>query len=199
MIQDSPRLILGSSSPRRLDLLAQIGIVPDVVKGPDINEDVQKGEKPEAYCLRVAIEKNIALQDEFPNDFILTADTTCAVGRRIIGKPDDRAHAKQIIQLLSGRSHLIHTAVALKASGKKLIHRLNTSRIKFKRLSNDQIEAFLDSDDWVGCAGGYKLQRHMAQHIIGITGSPSGIVGLPLYETMQMLNGSGYKTNAPVG
>lgn len=189
-----PRLILGSSSPRRVDMLAQIGVTPDVIKGADIDETPHKNEAPDKYCVRVTVEKNIALQDEFPNDFILTADTTGALGRRILGKPEDREDAKKMIQMLSGRAHLIHTAVSVKAPGKKIVHRLNTSRVKFKRLSDAELEAFLDSNDWVGTGAGYKLQSHMAQHVMSISGSPSGIVGLPLYETMQLLKGLGYTT-----
>ena len=190
-----PRLILGSASPRRVDMLAQIGITPDIIQGADIDETPRKGELPDLYCLRVALEKNNVLATQFPNDFILTADTTGALGRRILGKPEDRADAEKMIRLLSGRAHLIHTAVIVKAPGKEPAQRLNTSRIKFKRLSDPEIEAFLNTNDWQGCAGGYRLQDHMAQHIISITGSPSGIVGLPLYETMQLLNGLGYKTD----
>jgi septum formation protein len=190
-----PRLILGSSSPRRKDLLAQIGIMPDIIKGPDIDETPHKGEIPDQYVVRLAIEKNIALQSEFPDDFIITADTTGALGRRILGKPEDHDDAEKMVRLLSGRSHLIHTGVAVKAPGKKIAHRLSTSRIKFKRLSDPEIRAFLDSNDWVGCAAGYKLMLHMNQHILHVSGSPTGIIGLPLYETMQLLTGLGYKTD----
>ena len=190
-----PRLVLGSSSPRRVDMLAQIGITPDIVQGADIDETPHKAEIPDQYCIRVAMEKNAVLADIYPDDYILTADTTGAVGRRILGKPEDRADAEKMIRLLSGRSHQIHTVVVVKAPGKAPAHRLCSSRVKFKRLSDPESQAFLDTNDWVGCAGGYKLQQHMAQHIISISGSPSGIIGLPLYETMQLLNGSGYKTD----
>jgi len=188
-----PRLVLGSSSPRRVDMLAQIGITPDIIQGADIDETIHKGELPEVYCLRVALEKNAVLATEYPDDFIVTADTIGVLGRRILGKPDDRADAERMIRLLSGRAHLIVTAVVVKAPGKKAAHRINTTRLKFKRLSDPEIETFLNTNDWVGCSGGYKFQQHMAQHVISIAGSPSGIVGLPLYETMQLLNGSGYK------
>lgn len=187
-----PRLILGSASPRRVDMLAQIGITPDIVQGADIDETPHPGELPDRYCIRVATEKNAVLAEKFPDDFILTADTTGALGRRILGKPEDRADAERMIRLLSGRSHLIHTAVVVKAPGKKPVHRLNSSRVKFKRLSDPEIQAFLDTQDWQGCAGGYRLQQHMARHIMAISGSPSGIVGLPLYETTQLLQGLGY-------
>lgn len=189
----SPRLILGSSSPRRVQLLAQIGIVPDVVQGADIDETPHKAEIPDQYCLRVALEKNAALVAQFPDDFILTADTTGAVGRRILGKPADRAEAEAMIRLLSGRSHAIHTAVVVRAPGRAPAHRVCTSKLRIKRLSEPELQEFLDTNDWVDAAGGYKLQQHMSRHVIQINGSPSGIVGLPLYETMQLLDGLGYK------
>ena len=188
-----PRLVLGSSSPRRVDMLAQIGITPDIIQGADIDETVKKGELPEAYCLRVAIEKNAVLAAQYSDDFILTADTIGVLGRRILGKPEDRADAEKMIRLLSGRTHQIVTTVVVTAPGGKTAHRLNASRVKFKRLSDPAIAAFLDTNDWVGISAGYKFQQHMAQHIVTMSGSPSGIVGLPLYETMQLLNGLGYK------
>lgn len=188
-----PRLVLGSSSPRRVDMLAQIGITPDIIQGADIDETIRKGELPEAYCLRVALEKNAVLADQYPDDYIITADTIGVLGRRILGKPEDRADAEKMVRLLSGRAHLIVTSVVVKAPDKKPAQRINTSRVKIKRLSDPEIETFLNTNDWVGCSGGYKFQQHMAQHIITMSGSPSGIVGLPLYETMQLLNGSGYK------
>ena len=197
MTQISPRLILGSSSPQRLELLAQIGIIPDLAKGADIDETPLKGELPDKYALRVALEKNVALQNEFPNDFILTSDTTGAVGRRIIGKPDTRDEAKKMFQLLSGRSHNVHTAVILKTPEGKTLQRLSTSRLKLKRLTDQEIEWLLDKNEWQNTATGCRLLRSTQRFVISVQGTPSSIIGLPLYETMQMLNGSGYKTDTP--
>lgn len=191
------RLILGSSSPRRLELLAQIGIVPDHVTGADIDETPRKHELPEAYCLRVAREKNAALLSQYADDFILTADTTVVVGRRILGKPADRAEAEKMLRLLSGRAHRILTAVVVKAPGKKPVTKLSDSRVKVKRLSEPELQDFLDTkSNWQGFAGGYALQGKLARYIISMQGSPSGIIGLPLYETSQLLKGLGYGITA---
>jgi septum formation protein len=195
----APRLVLGSSSPRRVDMLAQIGITPDIIQAPDIDESAKPREIPSAYCVRIAMEKCAALADQFPNDFIITADTTGAVGRRILGKPEDRADAEKMIRLLSGRAHIIYTAVVVKAPGKAPVARLSENRVKVKRLSDPELQSFLDTKEWEGCAGGYKLQQYFAQYIMSISGSPSGIVGLPLYETMQLLNGLGYKIDTGLG
>jgi septum formation protein len=188
----SPRLVLGSASPRRADLLAQIGLIPDIVQPADIDETPRPNEKPDIYCTRVAREKNAVLATKFPDDFIITADTTVAVGRRILGKPDNRDDAKRMINLLSGRAHNIHTALVIHAPGGKTATRLSSSRVKVKRLTEAEIEAFLDTSDWVDAAGAYKLQKSFARFIIHVSGSPSGIIGLPLFETAQLLAGLGF-------
>lgn len=184
--------VLGSSSPRRLDLLQQVGITPDHVLGPDIDETPIPGEKPAAYCMRIAMEKNLALHAQFPDAYILTGDTTVAVGSRILAKAEDRADAERMIRLLSGRAHRVYTAVALRTPDGQMLHRLSESRVKVKRLSEKEIGHYLAANDWSGYAGAYRLQGMFAQYIIGMTGSPSGVIGLPVFEVMQMLKGNGY-------
>lgn len=195
-MQNKPRLVLGSASPRRADLLAQIGITPDLIQPADIDETPHQNEKPDIYCMRLAHEKNAVLAAQFPHDFIITADTTVAVGRRILGKPENRDDAKRMITLLSGRAHDIFTALAVHAPGGKTATRLSTSRVKVKRLSDCDIDAFLDTHDWVDAAGAYKLQKSFARFIMHVSGSPSGIIGLPLYETAQLLTGFGFYARA---
>lgn len=186
------RLVLGSQSPRRLQLLAQIGITPDVVHAADIDETERKGEMPGPYALRVAREKNEALASQFPHDFILTADTTVSVGTRILGKAATRDEAEKMVRLLSGRAHRVYTAVVVRAPDGTIASRVNETRVKVKRMTNEEIAAHLDSNEWEGCAGSYKFQGGFARHIIAINGAASGIIGLPLFETSQLLNGLGY-------
>ena len=186
------RLILGSSSPRRVDLLKQIGYAPDVIQGADIDESARKNELPRAYCLRMALEKCLALVPHFPDDVIVTADTMIAVGRRIIGKPEDRADAERILRLLSGRAHRVYSAVAVAPPHQAPVTRLSVSRVTLKRLSEQEISDFLDTLEWQGVSGGYRLQGALAQHMRCVHGSPSGIIGLPLFETAQLLKGIGY-------
>ncbi len=188
-----PRLVLGSSSPRRLDILKQIHFIPDVVDAADIDETPKPKELPKAYCLRVALEKNQALADRYPNDFIVTGDTTCAVGRRIFGKPDNRQHAEEIIRLLSGRSHDILTAVVVRAPDGRRASRVNHNRVKVKKMSDEEIAGFIASNQWDGFAGGYQFQGLFARYVRAISGSHTGIVGLPAFETAQLLLGLGYK------
>lgn len=185
------RLVLGSSSPRRLELLRQIGFEPDVVIGPDIDEAIIPREMPSAYCMRIALEKNIALHDRFPNDFIVTADTTVAVGRRILAKAEDAADATRMIGLLSGRAHRVYTAVVVRAPDGTMSKRLSESRVKVKPLSKQEIADYIAANDWDGFAGAYRIQGLFAKFIMQINGSPSGIIGLPVFETVQMLNGLG--------
>lgn len=186
------RLVLGSSSPRRLELLRQIGIEPDQVIGPDIDESIIPRELPNEYCMRIALEKNAALHDKFPNDFILTADTTVAVGRRILAKAEDVKDAERMIRLLSGRAHRVYTATVLRDPSGRVMKRLSDSRVKVKPLSEQDIQKYLAANDWDGFAGAYRLQGMFAQYVIHVSGSPSGIIGLPIFETAQMLKGSGY-------
>ncbi len=189
-----PRLVLGSSSPRRVEILKQITLPPNIIQGADINEDVKRGELPHSYCIRIAREKCEALADKFPNDYIVTADTTCAVGRRIFVKPEDAKDAERMLRLLSGRTHRILTAVCIRAPDGRISERLSDNKLKVKRLSDSEIAAFIaDPSQWDGFAGGYAFQKTFAKFVTRIDGTHTGILGLPAFETTQMLTGLGYK------
>ncbi|MFM2388945.1 MAG: septum formation protein Maf [Pseudomonadota bacterium] len=184
------RLILGSGSPRRLELLAQIGVVPDAVRPPDIDEDPIKGELPRPYCVRLAREKALALQAD-DDDIVICADTTVALGRRILGKPRDAAQAAEFLLKLGGRRHQVITAVAVRR-GAKLWQKDSVSAVKFKRLSDAELNAYLASGDWQGKAGGYGIQGAAGAFIPWISGSYTGIMGLPVAETASLLSAAGY-------
>ncbi|MEL7465055.1 MAG: nucleoside triphosphate pyrophosphatase [Pseudomonadota bacterium] len=182
------RLILGSASPRRRELLAQIGVTPDEVRPADIDETPHKGELPRAYALRLAEEKARAIDAD---DLILTADTVVAVGRRILEKPVDEAEAVKFLLLLSGRRHRVITGVALR-HGERVWTRRVESQVKFKRLSDDEISAYIRSGEWRGKAGGYAIQGIGAAFIPWMQGSYTAVVGLPLAEVAGLLQGAGY-------
>jgi nucleoside triphosphate pyrophosphatase len=182
--------ILGSGSPRRLDLLAQLGVQPDAVRPPDIDEDPRKAELPRPYCVRIAREKVQAVEAA-PEDIVLCADTTVALGRRIMGKPADAGEAAAFLHALSGRRHRVITAVAVRR-GDKLWERDVVSQVKLKRLSDVEINAYLATGDWQGKAGGYAIQGPAGAFIPWISGSFTGIVGLPLSETAGLLQAAGY-------
>jgi septum formation protein len=184
------RLILGSGSPRRLELLAQIGVVPDAVRPPDIDEDPIKGELPRPYCVRLAREKALAVQAD-DDDIVICADTTVALGRRILGKPRDAAQAAEFLLKLGGRRHQVITAVAVRR-GAKLWQKDSVSAVKFKRLSDGELNAYLASGDWQGKAGGYGIQGAAGAFIPWISGSYTGIMGLPVAETASLLSAAGY-------
>ena len=182
------RLILGSGSPRRRELLAQIGVVPDEIRPADIDETPHKNELPRPYAARLAVEKARAIES---GDLILSADTVVAVGRRILGKPADVAEAAEFLMLLSGRRHRVITGVALRL-GDKVWSRQVETVVKFKRLSDVEISAYLRSNEWQGKAGGYAIQGIGGAFIPAINGSYTNVVGLPLTETANMLIGAGY-------
>jgi septum formation protein len=184
------RLILGSASPRRKELLAQLGIVPDAILPPDIDEDPRKGELPRPYCARIALEKvqAVAAGDD---DIVLCADTTVALGRRILGKPKDAGEAARFLTDLGGRRHQVITAVAVRR-GARVWTRESVSAVKMKRLSDAELNAYLTSLDWQGKAGGYGIQGAASAFIPWISGSFTGIVGLPLAETAAILTAAGY-------
>ena len=184
------RFILGSGSPRRKELLAQIGVVPDAVLPPDIDEDPRKAELPRPYCVRLAREKALAVVAG-PDDIVLTADTTVALGRRILGKPRDAAQAAEFLLALGGRRHQVITAVAVRR-GDRVWQRDSVSAVKMKRLSDDELNAYLGSGEWQGKAGGYAIQGAAGAFIPWISGSFTGIVGLPLAETAVLLAAAGY-------
>ena len=184
------RLILGSGSPRRKELLAQLGITPDAILPPDINEDPVKGELPRPYCARLAREKAAAIPAD-PDDIILTADTTVALGRRILGKPADAGEAARFLTDLGGRRHQVITAIAVKR-GDKIWSRESVSAVKMKRLSDAELNSYLASGEWEGKAGAYAIQGAAGAFIPWISGSFTGIVGLPLAETAALLAAAGY-------
>ena len=184
------KFILGSGSPRRKELLAQLGIIPDVILPPDINEDPLKGELPRPYCARLAREKAAAIPAD-PDDIILTADTTVALGRRILGKPADAGEAARFLTDLGGRRHQVITAIAVKR-GDKIWSRESVSAVKMKRLSDVELNTYLASMEWQGKAGAYAIQGAAGAFIPWISGSFTGIVGLPLAETAALLAAAGY-------
>jgi len=199
------RLILGSASPRRRDLLARIGVVPDEVRAAAIDETPRKGELPHAYVDRMARDKAEALASPSRRrgegrgggppaadpPLILTADTEVSIGRRILGKPLDEAEAVRFLLLLSGRRHRVTTALCLKL-GEQYWQRRVETRVKFKRLSDTEISAYIRSGEWRGKAGGYAIQGLAAAFIPEINGSYTNVVGLPLCETAALLQGAGY-------
>ena len=184
------RFILGSGSPRRLELLGQIGVVPDAVRAPDIDEDPQKAEQPRPYCNRITREKLDAVEAD-GDDMVLCADTTVAVGRRILGKPADIDEAAAFLKLLSGRRHRVITSVGVKR-GDKIWQRDVVSIVRMKPISKPELTAYLATNDWQGKAGGYGIQGPAGVFIPWISGSFTGIVGLPLSETAGLLQAAGY-------
>jgi len=184
------KLILGSGSPRRLELLAQLGVTPDAVQPPDIDEDVRKAELPRDYVKRIAAEKLAAIPAD-DDTVVLCADTTVALGRRIMGKPNDAGEAAAFLYALSGRRHKVITAIAVKRGDKTWLRDVQ-STVAFKQLSDADVNAYLASNDWQGKAGGYAIQGPAGAFIPWINGSYTGIVGLPLTETAGLLTAAGY-------
>lgn len=184
------RLILGSGSPRRLELIAQLGLTPAEVRPPDIDEDPAKGELPRAYVNRIAREKAEAVQIS-EGDVALCADTTVALGRRIMGKPADAGEAATFLHALSGRRHKVITAIAVKR-GDQIWTKDVQSTVAMKRLSNAEVNWYLATDDWKGKAGGYAIQGPAAAFIPWINGSFHAIMGLPLPETAGLLTAAGF-------
>lgn len=187
------RFVLASASPRRLDLLRQIDIVPDAVDAPAIDESEARGELPAAYSRRVALAKLGAVAPRHPNAFVLAADTVVTCGRRILPKAEDAATAKDCLELLSGRRHRVLGAIALKGPDGREAMRVVTTQVSFKRLSADEITRYIDSGEWHGKAGGYAVQGRAAAFIPAIAGSYSNVVGLSLSDTYAMLTGLGFR------
>ncbi|MBA3909843.1 MAG: septum formation protein Maf [Rhodobacter sp.] len=184
------RFILGSASPRRKQLLAQIGVTPDAILAPDIDEDPRKGELPRPYAERLAREKALSVAAE-PEDVVLCADTTVAIGRRILGKPADAGEAAAFLIALGGRRHQVITAVAVRR-GDRILGRTSESVVKMKRLSDVELNAYLASGEWQGKAGGYGIQGLAGAFIPWMSGSFTGIMGLPVAETAALLTAIGY-------
>jgi len=186
-------LILASASPRRLDLLAQIGIRPDAVDPADIDETVRPRELPGPHALRLAREKALAVAARHPDAYVLGADTVVACGRRVLPKAEDEATARRCLELLSGRRHRVYGGVALVAPNGRLTQRLVETVVAFKRLAPEEIAAYLASGEWRGKAGGYAIQGRAARFVRWLSGSYSNVVGLPLFETAALLEGSGFR------
>ncbi|MDO9337543.1 MAG: nucleoside triphosphate pyrophosphatase [Caulobacter sp.] len=186
------RLVLGSASPRRLQLLAQVGVTPDLVDPADIDETARKAETPRLLVKRLAGEKAAAVAARHPDAFVLGADTIVAVGTRVLGKPQDEADARRMLALLSGRSHKVLTGVAVVAPDGRSASRIVESRITFKRLTDAETDAFIASRDWDDAAGGYKIHQRAGAFVTSLQGSFTGVVGLPLYETLALLTGLGW-------
>ncbi len=186
------KLILASASPRRLDLLARIGVTPDAVDPADIDESVPRGELPKAHALRLAEEKARATAVRHPGDLVLAADTVVAVGRRILPKVEDEATLRACMKLLSGRRHRVLTGVALALPEGTMRSRVVETTITMKRLSNEEIDYYASHGEWRGKAGGYALQGYGEVYVRHIAGSYSNVVGLPLSETRHLLKSAGY-------
>lgn len=187
----SPPLVLASASSRRLQLLAQVGIVPTQVVPADIDETPLQRELPRAYAARLALAKAQSVAGRLPDHLVLAADTVVARGRRILPKPTDAAEARRCLALLSGARHRVYGGIALLAPGRAPMTRLVITAVAFKRLSADEIGRYLDSGEWRDKAGGYAVQGRAAAFVRGIVGSYSNIVGLPLFETCALINGLG--------
>jgi septum formation protein len=193
-----PKLVLASGSPRRLALINQVGIEPEALRPADIDETPKRGELPRACANRLARAKAdaalemVRLDDELKGAYILAADTVVAVGRRILPKAELLDEAAQCLRLLSGRNHRVHSAVCLVTPNEAFRQRLVETRVRFKRLSDEDIEAYLASGEWRGKAGGYAVQGIAGSFVVKIVGSYTNVVGLPLYETTTLLGGEGY-------
>jgi len=187
------RLILASASPRRRDLLARIGVAPDAVDPAAIDETPAKGELPAPHARRLADEKALAVAARYPDALVLAADTVVAAGRRILPKAEDEATARACLALLSGRRHRVHSAVTLIAPGSVVRSRLSTSIVAFKRLTDAEIQGYLASGEWRDKAGGYAIQGRAEAFVRFLSGSHSGVVGLPLFETRALLIAAGYR------
>jgi septum formation protein len=204
-----PKFVLASGSPRRLSLLNQAGIEPDALRPADVDETPRRGELPRACANRLARAKadaalkSVQLDDELRGSYILAADTVVAVGRRVLPKAETLDEAAQCLRLLSGRNHRVYTGVCLVTPKESFRQRLVETRVRFKRLSKEDLEAYLASGEWRGKAGGYAVQGLAGAFVVKIVGSYTNVVGLPLYETLALLTGEGYPVqfgwlNAPV-
>lgn len=190
--------MLASASPRRLQLLERVGLTPDLLNPADVDELPHKRETPRALSIRLAKEKaqralEMPLVKELgPNTFVLAADTVVGLGRRILPKAETVDQARDCLSLLSGRSHWVYSTVCLVAPGKKFSTRCVETKVRFKRLSREDVDSYIACDEWRGKAGGYAIQGRAEAFVRLITGSHSAVVGLPLYETVSLLEGAGY-------
>lgn len=189
-----PELVLGSSSPRRLELLRQVGIEPDLVLDPAVDEAELPRELPRRHALRLAILKAETVAGRLARPaFVLAADTVVACGRRILPKTEDEAAARRCLALLSGRRHRVHGGIAVRAPDGRLASRVVTTQVRFKRLGPAEVDAHLASGEWRGKAGGYAIQGRAAGFVPWINGSYANVVGLPLVEALALLDGLGWR------
>lgn len=195
------KLVLASASPRRLALLEQAGVRPDALIPASIDETPGRLERPRKLAVRLAEEKALATletceaKDDLKDAYVLAADTVVSVGRRILPKPATIEEAADCLRLLSGRAHRVYTGVSLAAPGGKLRTRLVETRVRFKRFSEREIESYLASGEWRGKAGGYAIQGIAGAFVVRLVGSYTSVVGLPLYETLALLDGVGFQTH----
>ena len=198
MARGPVKLVLASASPRRLNLLERAGLTPDLLNPADVDETPRKRETPRALSLRLAAEKaERALEMPMvkalgPNAFVIGADTVVGLGRRILPKAETADVARDCLSLLSGRSHWVYSTVCLIAPGKKITKRCVETKVRFKRLSREDIDSYIASGEWRGKAGAYSIQGRAEAFVRDLNGSYSGVVGLPLYETVHLLEGAGY-------
>lgn len=185
-----PALVLASASPRRRELIARLGITPSGITPADIDETPLPREIPRDYVIRMAQEKAVALAN--PDAHVLAGDTVVALGRRILPKAEDEATARRCLTLMSGRRHRVLSAVALLSPDGTLRERLSETIVRFKPLSSPEIEAYLASGEWHGKAGGYAIQGRAEALIAWISGSHSGVMGMPLFETRALLRAAGF-------
>lgn len=188
-----PPLVLASASPRRLELLLQAGVKPDHIAPTGIDETPLCKETPRLAAVRLARAKAEAAWNANPDTFVLAADTIVSVGRRILPKAESIEEARACLELLSGRNHRVTTAVAAVAPGGRRADRAVETRVAFKRLSAEEAHAYLESDEWRGKAGGYAIQGRAGVFVTSLGGSYSAVVGLPLYETLNLLQGLGWR------
>lgn len=186
------KLILASASPRRVDLLKQIGFVPDVIAAADIDESYLKGETIPGHAKRLAHEKSLKVSKEYPNDVVIAADTIVTISRKVLGKPKDEKEAREFLSKLSGRRHKVHTGICvISPLGKSL--KIDTTTVKFKRVSKEELDLLIQSKEWEGKSGAYMIQGIASAFVEHLSGSVSTVVGLPLYHANNMLRSAGIK------
>ncbi len=191
IIEAHPRLVLASASPRRLELLVQAGIRPDKIMAAQVNETPRAKEAPRVYALRIALAKAEAVAGLEPDALVLAADTVVACGRRILPRAENASDVRACLELLSGRRHMVFTALAARAGGGKPRTRIVMTRVAFKKLSADEIDAYAASGEGIGKAGGYAIQGRAGAFVRFLNGSYTNVVGLPLYETLALLKSCG--------
>lgn len=197
MTSEGGRLVLASASPRRLELLRQIGIVPSEIDPPNVDEAPLPRERALSYARRIAEAKALAVAPRFAGDYVLAADTVVALGTRMLPKPSDSGEARRFLQLLSGRRHRVIGGIAVVDRRGAVHQRTVVSAVRFSRLTADEIDDYVDRGEWRDKAGGYAIQGRAASFISFVSGSYSNIVGLPLFETARLLKGLGFASAGP--